>query len=47
MVRNASNGLPEAGRPIDFDHGPFITRGLGPLGQEVLYHNFDIQSTAP
>ena len=47
MVRTGSNGLPKAGQPIDFDHGPFITRGLGPRGNEVLYYNFDIQSATP
>ncbi|MDX1393491.1 MAG: hypothetical protein R3195_03835 [Gemmatimonadota bacterium] len=47
MVRSASNGLPESGQPIDFDHGPFITRGLGPQGQEVAYYNFDVQPSTP
>ncbi|HUF08507.1 MAG TPA: FlgD immunoglobulin-like domain containing protein [Rhodothermales bacterium] len=49
FVRDAINGLPEAGEPIDFDEGPFITRGLGPDGQSVRYYNFDVmpRETAP
>jgi len=47
QVRNDDNGLPEAGAPIDFDHGPFITTGLGPAGEVVRYYNFDVQSTIP
>ena len=43
FVRDASNGLPGANQPIDFDSGPFITHGLGPDGQEVSYYNFDVQ----
>lgn len=47
MIRTPDNGLPEAGEPIDFDQGPFITWGLGPLGNAVRYYNFDVQSTTP
>ncbi len=47
MVRDASNGLPEANEPINFDNEPFITQGLGPDGQMVEYYNFDVQSTTP
>lgn len=48
MVRTADNGLPAADEPIDFDSGaPFITRGLGPDGEEIRYYNFDVQPTAP
>lgn len=43
FVRDASNGLPAANEPIDFDSGPFITHGLGPDGQKVSYYNFDVQ----
>jgi len=48
MVRDESNGLPEANAPIDFDSGePFITQGLGPDGQTVQYYNFDVQPVEP
>lgn len=47
MVRDATNGLPAANAPIDFDQPPFITAGLGPMGQRVKYYNFDIQSDVP
>ncbi len=48
MVRTASNGLPEANVPINFDSGePFITKGLGPAGELVEYYNFDIQPVTP
>jgi len=47
MVRDASNGLPGPNEPIDFDQGPFITRGLGPNGEHVAYYNFDVMSTTP
>jgi hypothetical protein len=43
MVRTESNGLPEAGAPIDYDQAPFITRGLGPGGEVARYYNFDVQ----
>jgi hypothetical protein len=47
FVRTASNGLPAANAPIDFDQGPFITHGLGPNGERVSYYNFDVQPVAP
>jgi hypothetical protein len=49
FVRNESNGFPGPGEPIDFDQAPFITRGLGELGQSVRYYNFDVmpRETAP
>lgn len=43
FVRDGSNGLPEANAPINFDQGPFITKGLGPNGEHVQYYNFDVQ----
>lgn len=45
MVRTDENGLPGPNEAIDFDQGPFITRGLGPNGERVRYYNFDIQPT--
>ncbi len=47
MVRNDTNGLPGANEPVDFDMGPFITKGLGPLGEMIAYYNFDVQPTTP
>ncbi|MFC7201937.1 hypothetical protein ACFQJC_00265 [Haloferax namakaokahaiae] len=47
MVRTDENGLPGPNEPVDFDHGPFITQGLGPDGEVVRYYNFDVQSTTP
>ncbi|HPF96598.1 MAG TPA: hypothetical protein PLZ00_04190 [Mangrovimonas sp.] len=48
MVRTASNGLPAANMPINFDSGePFITQGFAPDGSVVQYYNFDVQSTVP
>jgi hypothetical protein len=48
MVRDGSNGLPEANVAIDFDSGaPFITQGLGPEGELVGYYNFDVQPVIP
>jgi len=49
FVRTGTNGLPEAGEPIDMDMDPFITKGLGPDGELIQYYNFDVQSlhTAP
>jgi hypothetical protein len=48
-VRDATNGLPAANEPIDFDKQPFITKGLGPAGEIIQYYNFDVQpqQTAP
>jgi len=47
QVRTATNGLPAANAPVDFDKGPFITKGLGPDGRHVEYYNFDVQPLAP
>src|SRR5579859_6335678 len=47
QVRTATNGLPAANAPVDFDQGVFITKGLGTQGQHVEYYNFDVQSTTP
>ncbi|MEJ2052374.1 MAG: T9SS type A sorting domain-containing protein [Calditrichaceae bacterium] len=47
FVRDESNGLPGPNEPIDFDQGPFITKGLGPEGELVSYYNFDVQPTEP
>lgn len=43
FVRTSTNGLPNANAPVNFDSGPFITRGFGPDGQRVAYYNFDVQ----
>jgi hypothetical protein len=45
QVRAATNGLPGPNEAVDFDRGPFITRGLSPDGTPVRYYNFDVQST--
>lgn len=47
QVRTANNGLPAANVPVNFDQGPFITRGLTPDGKAVDYYNFDVQSVTP
>ncbi len=47
FVRDATNGLPAAGQPVNFDQGPFITQGFGPNGEITQYYNFDVQPTAP
>jgi hypothetical protein len=47
MVRDASNGLPAANAPVNFDQAPFITKGLGPAGEVVEYYNFDVQPINP
>lgn len=47
MVRTATNGLPAANAPINFDLQPFITTGLDKTGAVVKYYNFDVQSTTP
>ncbi|WP_188935068.1 hypothetical protein [Puia dinghuensis] len=47
QVRTATNGLPAANAPVNFDQGPFITRGFSPAGKVVDYYNFDVQPTAP
>src|SRR5689334_4471099 len=45
--RSATPALPGADAPIDFDQGPFITKGLGPDGAYVTYYNFDVQARDP
>lgn len=45
--RSGNSALPAANQPVDFDMGPFITRGLGPAGEMTEYYNFDVQPTAP
>lgn len=47
MVRDASNGLPAANAPINFDVAPFITQGLSATGTKVEYYNFDVQPAVP
>ncbi len=42
MVRDATNGLPAANAPINFDVAPFITKGLSPTGVKIEYYNFDV-----
>ena len=34
--------LPAANAPVNFDQGPFITKGFTPTGQSVEYYNFDV-----
>ena len=45
--RSATNHLPAANAPVDFDQDPFITHGFGPRGEHITYYNFDVQPTAP
>lgn len=47
MERTATNGMPAANAPVNFDAAPFITTGYGPAGQVLRYYNFDVQTTAP
>jgi hypothetical protein len=47
QVRTATNGLPAANAPVDFDRAPFITTGLSSTGQSLMYYNFDVQPTTP
>ncbi len=47
QLRTASNHLPAPNAPVNFDEGPFITRGLGPHGEHVTYYNFDVQPLEP
>jgi hypothetical protein len=47
MVRTATNGLPAANVPVNFDNQPFITMGLNRNGVVTKYYNFDVQSTTP
>lgn len=47
FVRDASNGLPEADMPVNFDEAPFITHGLSADGTPVRYYNFDVMPLTP
>ncbi len=47
QVRTSTNGLPAANASVNFDSGPFITKGLGPNGERVEYYNFDLQPVTP
>jgi hypothetical protein len=47
QMRNSMNHLPGPNQPVDFDVPPFVTTGLGPHGEVVMYYNFDVQSTTP
>jgi hypothetical protein len=47
QVRTQTNGLPSPNQAINFDQGPFITRGFAPNGASVQYYNFDVQPTTP
>lgn len=47
QMRDSMNHLPGPNGPVDFDKPPFVTTGLGPHGETVMYYNFDVQPTAP
>jgi hypothetical protein len=47
QVRTAENHLPAPNAPVNFDEGPFVTRGFGPHGEHVTYYNFDVQPLQP
>jgi hypothetical protein len=48
QLRKPGSGIPGPNQPVDFDTGPFITRGFSPEnGKPVSYYNFDVQSTTP
>jgi len=47
QVRTSTNGLPAPNAPVNFDQGPFITKGLGPQGQHIQYYNFDLHPVTP
>lgn len=47
FVRTATNNLPAANAPINFDNQPFITTGFDRTGAIAKYYNFDVQSTTP
>jgi hypothetical protein len=47
FVRTATNGLPAANAPINFDVAPFITMGLDRTGAVARYYNLDVQPTVP
>ena len=45
-VRTATNGLPEANVPIDYD-ARFVIHGLGPDGRRVMHYDFDVKPRGP
>ena len=47
FVRTATNGLPAANAPINYDVVPFVTRGYYPNGSLTEYYNFDVQPITP
>jgi hypothetical protein len=47
MQRSKNPALPAPGQPIDLEHPPFLTQGLGPDGSVVTYYNFDVQRDRP
>ncbi len=47
QMRDSMNDLPGPNQPVDFDVLPFVTTGLGPHGEVVMYYTFDVQSTTP
>ena len=47
MIRTATNGMPAANAPVNFDVIPFITKGFSPTGTVTEYYNFDIQPKTP
>ena len=47
QMRDTMNHLPGPNEPVDFDKPPFVTTGLGPHGETVMYYNFDVQATTP
>ena len=47
FIRDGNNSLPGANEPVNFDWGPFITKGFGPNGELIAYYNFDVQPTEP
>lgn len=46
LVRTATNGLPAANAPIDYD-AQFTMLGLGPDGARVTHYDFDVQPRTP
>ncbi len=47
QMRDGMNKIPGPNKPVDFDVPPFVTTGLGPRGEVVMYYNFDVQPTTP
>ena len=47
QVRDAMHALPGPNEPVNFDAPPFVTTGLGPKAETVMYYNFDVQPTKP